>query len=160
LPKNNGLVELSFEAVSSAHWIQVVKAISAHPTLRKLALEFHDNVVITRDEESQKILRTQAVAKMLLLNKQVMEVKFYDSVYDRSTWDNGVAPRLEYNFYRKRFPAIQKVGDTSTRAAILGAAMGRVRRRPSLLYMLLCDNRDTAVSLLPLQTPNENNGTI
>jgi hypothetical protein len=87
---------------------------------------------------------------MLLVKTQVEDIKFYDSGYDRSIWDTGVEPRLEYNLYRKRFSAIQKVGDTSTRDAILRASMGHVGTLLSLLYMLLCDNRDTVVSLLPL----------
>jgi hypothetical protein len=136
-----------------------LQAISTHPTLRRLDLSFYHGFNFTRDEELQ-ILRTKAVADMLLENKQVEDVKFYDATYDRSTWDTGVAPRLDYNIYRKRFPAIQKVGESSTRAAILGAAMGRVRTRPSLLYMLLSDNRDTVLSLLSSQTSSDNNATL
>jgi hypothetical protein len=36
LPKNNGIVELSIRFVSFAQWKNVLQAISAHTTLRKL----------------------------------------------------------------------------------------------------------------------------
>jgi hypothetical protein len=121
LLENNGLVELSVRAVSSAPWIRAVQAISTHSTLRKLDISFLDFPVV-RDEEASKRRQTRAVAEMLVVNTQVEDIKFYDSVYDRSIWDTGIVPRLEYNIYRKRFRAIQKV-DVSTRAAILGAAM-------------------------------------
>jgi hypothetical protein len=144
LLKNSGLAELSIRFESFAQCKNVWHAISAHPSFRKLNLSFFYNDV-PRDEELKRE-RTKAVVDMPLKNKQVEGIEFYDHVYDRSTWDTGAAPRLESNIYRKRFPAIQKVDDTSTRAAILGAAMGRVRTKASLLYMLLCDNRDTIVT--------------
>jgi hypothetical protein len=149
LRKNNGLVALNVRVTSYAHWMNVLQPISAHPAIRKLDLSFFD----ARNDERMKRLQTRAAATMLLVSTQVEDIEFYGTVYDRMIWDTRVAPRLEYNIYRKRFPAIQKVGDTSTRAALLGAAMGRVRTKPSLLYMLLCDNRDTVVSHLHLQAP-------
>jgi hypothetical protein len=161
LPKNNGLVELSICFESVVQWNYVLQAISTHPTLRKLDLSFFGEVdPVDASHKESKRLQTQDVADMLSVNKQVEDIQFHDNAYDRSTWDTDVAPRLEYNIYRKRFPAIQRVGDTSTRAAILGAAMDRVRTRPSLLYMLLCDNHDTVVSHLPSSTPSDNNATI
>jgi hypothetical protein len=127
-----------------------VQSVSNHPSLRKLDLRCAA-AMFSRTKQQQ----TQAVADMLLVNKQVEDISFQDSTYNRSTWNAGVAPRLEANIYRKRFLAIGDIVDLSTRAAILGAALPALlldRTKPSLAYMLLRSNQDTIVTHLAGKT--------
>jgi hypothetical protein len=150
LPLNNGLVELKLPHVSSDQWSNLVQPVSNHPSLRKLDLRCAA-AMFSRTKQQQ----TQAVADMLLVNKQVEDISFQDSTYNRSTWNAGVAPRLEANIYRKRFLAIGDIVDSSTRAAILGAALPALlldRTKPSLAYMLLRSNQDTIVTHLTGKT--------
>jgi hypothetical protein len=88
---------------------------------------------------------TKAVAKMLSVNKQLEEVHILNghySFFDFAAWNKLVTPRLECNVYRKRFPAIRKVLEQSTLAAIMARPLSRVSNRPSPAFMLLRQNSD------------------
>jgi hypothetical protein len=90
---------------------------------------------------------------MLSENEQVEDIQvegdgFTYNTYDRVAWDELVVPRLECNLYRKLFVPIQRIQNPKTRAAVMTRALTRVKSKPSLLYMLLSQNRDIVSSYL------------
>jgi hypothetical protein len=70
---------------------------------------------------------------MLLANQQVDEIPFDDHTFDQALWDVLVVLGLEYNLYRKRFVPLQKIGEPSTRAAVVARALARVATKASLV---------------------------
>jgi hypothetical protein len=77
-----------------------------------------------------KTAATKAVAEVLSVNKQLEGIRFRDGVsppFDASAWAALVTPRLDCNFYRKRFPAIQEIRPLSTRAVTGVYALARER---------------------------------
>jgi hypothetical protein len=167
---NEGLVQLVLRDVkiSNRSWRDLFRAISVHPSLRTLDFapyilgpesdyryglsdsdsdsDIEDGFWESSDEARR--FRTNTVADMLLVNEQVEEIMHNQGTYDENEWDKNVSPRLECNLYRKRFLAIQKILDISTRAAIFGEAMNQVCTKPSLVWMLLSQNHDIIASCL------------
>jgi hypothetical protein len=90
----------------------------------------------------------EVVAKILSVNDQLEEIRIHDNVLDSLAWAALVTPRLEYNVYRTRFPAIQEIRVPSTRAAILASALAHVSNKPSPAFMLLRLNGDILSSYL------------
>jgi hypothetical protein len=128
-------------------WTNLVRAISKHPTLRTLTFEniCDDN----EDGFFERRDRINALADILSENEQIEDIQFVDAnSYDRLVWNELVVPRSEYNRYRKQFVPIQKIHNPKTRAAVMTRAMAHVKNKPSLLYMLLSDNRDIVSSYL------------
>jgi hypothetical protein len=137
---NIGLIHLGLPGcqLDESGFCELMRAISAHPSLKTLDLT---DIDIDMD-------RTDAikeVAKMLSHNAKLEEVRVrsgFSSSFDSSAWAAVVTPRLEYNVYRKRFSAIQKIRVPSTRAAVLASAMAHVSNKPSPAFMLLRQNGD------------------
>jgi hypothetical protein len=136
-------------------------AISTHPTLR--TLNFRNICDVDSDNDSDvdsdndrlspsssgKRDRANAIANMLLVNKHIDEIPFSCEVsFDRDDWDALVAPRVECNLYRKRLSSFQKIKALSTRAAVVGRALVRVEKNPSLVWMVLSQNHDVVCSYL------------
>jgi hypothetical protein len=86
------------------------------------------------------------VADMLLVNERVVEMNFHDRTFHKGDWDAYIAPRLECNLYRKRYPSIQKIGMASTRAAVLARALAKFASKPHLVLMLLNQSHDIVSS--------------
>jgi hypothetical protein len=66
----------------------------------------------------------------------------------RDDWNVLVAPRVECNIYRKRISPIPKIEALSTRATVMGRALARVEKDPSLVWMVLSQNHDAICSFL------------
>jgi hypothetical protein len=151
LRENKGLTNLIFDgwcSFDNRSWSELMAAISVHPSLRMLKFE---DILDANGDEPTLIMtrdRTNAVADMLKVNKQVDEMPFDDSTFDCYIWDKVVFPRLECNLYRKRLPALQKIQVPSTRAAIVTMALSSVASKPSLLWMILSQNADVLCSYL------------
>jgi hypothetical protein len=98
----------------------------------------------------RKDIRVHAIANMLLVNKYIDEVPFRDeeAPFDRVDWDALVARRVECNLYRKRLSPIPKVKALSTRAVVVGRALVRVQKKPSLVWMVLSQSYDVICSCL------------
>jgi hypothetical protein len=150
LLENKGLVHfgLRFCRLDDHCWSELMAAISTHLTLRTLNFRrisdvdgfFPSSSVETRD-------RTKAIANMLLVNKHIDEIPcFCEASFDRDDWDALVAPRVECNLYRKRLSPIPKIKALSTRAAVVGRALVRVEKNPSLVWMVLSQNHDVICS--------------
>jgi hypothetical protein len=151
LRENKGLTNLTlFQCcLDNRSWTELMAAISSHPSLRMLKFErIYVKEVFQRPSLSMKRDRTNAVVDMLLANKGVDEIPFDDITFDQALWDARVAPIIECNLYRKRFPALQKIEVPSTRAAIVAMALSRVASKPSLLWMVLSQNPDVLCSYL------------
>jgi hypothetical protein len=83
---------------------------------------------------------------MLSVNERIEKMRFYDNTFDEDDWNTQVSPRLECDLYRKRFPSIQKIAVTSTRAAALARALAKIASKPHLVLMLLNQNHDVMLS--------------
>jgi hypothetical protein len=151
--ENKGLIYLGVQHCRSdkSLFCELLRAISAHPSLRTLDLSGVEIEIGINGVEA-----TTEVAKMLSDNKQIEKIlifkdfqDFDDSPFDSTTWDKLVTPRLECNVYRKRFLAIRKYAEQSTRAAVMARALSHVSNRPSLAFMLLRQNSDI-LSIYPL----------
>jgi hypothetical protein len=145
-------------------WPELMAAISTHPSLRTLIFE---NIRDDPFSASGSRERTDDVADMMLVNKQLEEIRFDNLAFmsprfrpgppfDQTLLDSLVFPRLECNLYRKRFAALQKIEVSSTRAAIMATALVRVTRKPSLLWMALSQNRDIICSHLEDASTRDN----
>jgi hypothetical protein len=149
LHENKGLIHLvvSFLHLDDSDRTELFKAISLHPSLRSLDLTMwqlmHSDFYLEKRREF-----TKAVADMLSVNERVEAVSFHDNTFDKDDWGAFVAPRLECNKYRKLFPSIQKIGEASTRAAVLARALAKFASKPHLVWMLLNHNRDIVSSYL------------
>jgi hypothetical protein len=120
-------------------------AISTHPSLRTLVFGHNPDDDDDDDDLPSPFVkrdRTDAVADMLLTNHQVDNIPFDDQMFDQDLWDALVVPRVEYNLYRKRLAPLQKIEVPSTRTAVVGSALPREAGKPSLVWMLLSQNRD------------------
>jgi hypothetical protein len=155
LRENKRLIHLMvcLDVVSEECWNEFMGAISTHPSLRTIDLYFEEDNkegIVSSNERNDgaKQRRTGAIADMLKVNRQVEKIVFHQNMYDQNEWCASVAPKLEHNLYRKRFLRISKIGELSTRAAVLAAAMARVRSNPSLLGTLLSYNHDILVSCI------------
>jgi hypothetical protein len=137
LLENKGLAHLGLQhgRLDESGFRKLLKAISAHPSLRTLDLKF-------RDLDMDKTEATKAVVEMLSVNKQLegIRIEAFSSPFKSSAWAALVSPRLECNVYRKRFPAIQEIRPPSTLAAVLAGALAHVSNKPSLALMLLREN--------------------
>jgi hypothetical protein len=122
-------------------------AISTHRTLRTLTFP---RIYDADGESCFKIRqRTKAIADMLLVNKHIDAIPFFcDVAVLREDWNALVAPRVECNLYRKRFLIIPKIKELPTRAAVVGRALARVEKNPSLVWMVLSQNHDIICSYL------------
>jgi hypothetical protein len=123
--------------MSESCWNELLTAISVHPSLRELEFD-----ILPVNLAYGSIERTKILADMLLLNGNIEDIPFSRSAFDRAHWGVLVAPKLEYNLYRKRFLAIQKIGLPSSHAAVVGKALAHFQRKPSLVWMFLSQNRD------------------
>jgi hypothetical protein len=148
LLENKGLKHLGLNGccLNDSCWSDILGAISRHPSLRTLNLSSIDGTL-------DKTEAIKQVASMLKINKEVEDIRFHNSTFDRKEydapgleWNKHVAPMLEYNVYRKRCRAIQKVTDSSTRAAVLANALAHEKSKPALSWMLLSQNLDTIAS--------------
>jgi hypothetical protein len=124
-------------------------AISTHKSLRTLSFarikDEHGNSL----DLSTRRDRTKALATVLLINKNVDRIPFDPlGTFDHHDWDTLVAPKVECNLYRKRFVALEKIEEPSTRAAVVTRALVHVSGKPSLVYMLLSRNHDVLSSYL------------
>jgi hypothetical protein len=152
--ENEGLIHLALQNchLNESSFCELLRAISAHSSLRKLALTGMSSFM-DRTEAAKK------VAKMLSVNKQLEEIRIdkvtaddFDKdwpLFDPAAWENLVTPRLDCNVYRKRFPAIQKIRLLSTRAAVMARALTHVSNKPWLVWMLVSQNHDILSSYLP-----------
>jgi hypothetical protein len=141
--ENKGLVTLDLETCSLgvSGVCKVLSAISTHPSLRTIVLDL--KYISTMDGTKA----TQEVAKMLLYNTQLEDIRFVeDDTFDSLAWVKLVTPRLEYNIYRKRFAAIQNIRSPSTRAAVMARALSHANDKPSPAFMLLRQNVDILAS--------------
>jgi hypothetical protein len=153
LLENKGLVHFVLDKcrLDGRCWSELMAAISMNSTLRTLNFRHIYDVDRRCPRSSENRDRTKAVADMLLINNHIdkIPVSFCSEVsFDREDWDALVAPRVECNLYRKRFVAIQKIQDPSTRAAVVGRALARVEKNPSLVWMVLSQNHDVVCSYL------------
>jgi hypothetical protein len=146
LRENKGLVQLSLSSctLDQRDRTELLKAITLHPSLRSLHLEM-DRTDIRLRKRRECI---KAVADMLSVNDRVEVIS--DNTIDKGDWDTFVAPRLECNKYRTRFPSIQKIEEASTRAAVLARALAKFAGKPHLVLMLLNQNHDVVSSYLDL----------
>jgi hypothetical protein len=150
--ENKGLVQLGLQNChfDESGFCKVLRALSAHPSLRTL-----DLTGIELDMDGTKA--TEEVAKTLSDNVQLEVILIDedddDSPFDSLAWDKLVIPRLEYNIYRKRFPPIQNIRSPSTRAAVMASALAHVSNRPSPAYMLLRQNGDILSSYPRVEEP-------
>jgi hypothetical protein len=153
--ENKGLIQLGLKNChfDESDFCELMRAISAHPSLRTLDL-------IRIAPGMDEIDATKVVAKMLSDNDQLEEIRTIDEYrpddlpFDSSAWDSLVIPRLEYNIYRKRFPAIQETRVPSTRAAVMASVLAHVRNKPSPAFMLLRQNGDI-LSSYPLRVKSQ-----
>jgi hypothetical protein len=130
-------------------WSELMATIYTHPTVRTLKFRDIHNVDEISPSSSTKRDRTKAVVDMLLVNKYIDEIPFFcEASFDWDDWDALVAPRVECNLYRKRISPIQKIKALSTRAAVVGRALARVEKNPSLVWMILSQNHDVIRSYL------------
>jgi hypothetical protein len=148
LHENKGLVHLTayFGALNAIDWTELLEAISLHPSLRSLDLTMQQSNSDILLEKRREV--TEAVADMLSINEQVEVMSFHDGTFDKDDWNTNVVPRLECNVYRKRFPSIQRIGEASTRAAVLARALAKFASKPHLVLMLLNQNHDIVSSYL------------
>jgi hypothetical protein len=144
LHENKGLVHLtvSFPVLDDSDRTELLDAISLHPSLCSLDLQMHST-----DIDPKKRI-TKAVADMLSVNDRVQAVSFHNDTFDLDDWNTNVSPRLECNLYRKRFLSVQKIGEASTRAAVLARALATFSSKPRLAWMLLNQNHDIVSSYL------------
>jgi hypothetical protein len=86
---------------------------------------------------------------MLLVNKHIDAIPFFcEMSFDQNDWDALVAPIVECNLYRKWLSPSPKINALSTRAAVVGRALVRVEKNPSLVWMVLSQNHDAICSYL------------
>jgi hypothetical protein len=79
---------------------------------------------------------------MLSVDERVEAVSFNDDTFDKDDWNAFIFPRVECNKYRKLFPSINKIGEASTRAAVLARTLTKFASKPHLVWMLLNQNHD------------------
>jgi hypothetical protein len=151
LLSNKGLVHFGLDRcfLGGRCWSELMAAISTHSTLRMLKFQNICNADEQYLSSSEKRDITKAVANILVVNKYIDEIPFCcEYSFDWDDWDALVAPRAECNLYRKRIPLIQKIKALSTRAAVVGRALVRVEKNPSLVWMVLSQNHDVVCSYL------------
>jgi hypothetical protein len=138
LHENKGLVHLAvyFSVLDDSDRTELLKAISLHPSLCSLDLR------CPRSDAKERQNSTKAVADMLSVNERIDVMSFHRPSFDKDDWNMYVVPRLECNVYRKRFPSIHKIGEASTRAAVLARALEKFSSKPHLVWMLLNQNLD------------------
>jgi hypothetical protein len=143
LLENKGLVQLTLDdfVLDEKCGAELLTAISLHPSLRSLGLKME----IDPDKRGEC---TKAVGDMLLVNERVEVMSFDDGTFHKGDWAKFVAPKLESNKYRKRFTAIQTIGEASTRAAVLAGALAKFASKPHLVWMLVNQNHDIVSSYL------------
>jgi hypothetical protein len=149
LRENKGLVhlELDFSVYDKSDWTELLGSISFHPLLRSLNLNLHH--VLHLDIDAKKRCEvTKVVADMLSVNERIEVMSFHNDTFDKDCWDAYVSPRLECNLHRKWLPSIQKIEETSTRAAVLARALAKFSSKPHLVWMLLNQNHDVVSSYL------------
>jgi hypothetical protein len=144
LPENKGLVHLtvSFRALDDSGRTELLKAISLHPSLCSLDLR------CPRSDPKKRRGFTKAVADMLSVNERIEVMRLHYDAFDKDDWNMCVVPRLECNLYRERFPSIQTIEETSTRAAVLARSLSNFSSKPHLVWMLLKQNHDIVSSYL------------
>jgi hypothetical protein len=153
LRENKGLTHLSLRYCNLGDrcWTDLLVAISRHPALRTLDFSSIDGERRPASSFTSRD-RTKSVANMLLVNTQVDEMVSDDDsmsgycTFDRDDWEALVAPKLEFNLFRKRFGALQKIEVPSTRAAIFARALARVETKPSVAWMALSFSQDIICS--------------
>jgi hypothetical protein len=59
------------------------------------------------DTAPGKRYRTLEIARLVEQNQMREEIVFHERAYKRKVWDAHVAPLLELNFYRNRFPTLR-----------------------------------------------------
>jgi hypothetical protein len=79
---------------------ELLNDISLHPSLHSLDLKMDRPGI---DLEKRREV-TKAVGDMLSVNERVEAMSFDDYAFYKEDCDAFVAPRLEYNLYRERFP--------------------------------------------------------
>jgi hypothetical protein len=138
LHENKGLVHLAvhYHTMYESGLIELLKSISLHPSLRSLDL------TMDRMDIDPKKRITKAIADMLSVNERIEKMSFDDGTFYKDDWDAYVVPRLECNLYRKRSLSIQKIGEASTRAAVLARTLATFACKPHLVWMLLSQNHD------------------
>jgi hypothetical protein len=149
LLENQGLVHFGLHRCTfNRHcWRELTAAISTHPTLRTINFRGFRSVG-GLSPSIEKRDRTKAIANMLLINKHIDEIPFDSKTFERQDWNVLVAPKVECNLYRKRLSPIPKIKALSTRAAVVGRALVRVEKNPSLVWMVLSQNHDIVCSYL------------
>jgi hypothetical protein len=148
LHENKGLVHLGvyfYELDDSDDWTELLKALSLHPSLRSLDFNLRHTDIC--DPQIRREF-TKAVADMLLVNERVQVMTFRDNTFNKDDWDAFVVPRLECNLYRERFLSSQKIGEASTRAAVLARTLATFSSKSHLVWMLLNQNPDIVSSYL------------
>jgi hypothetical protein len=145
LHENKGLVHLivTFLELDDIARTELFKAISLHPSLRSLDLEMLPSM---QSDLQKRREFTKAVADMLSVNERIEEMDFYVDTFAEGDWMVLARTRLECNKYRKRFPSLQRIGEASTRAAVLATALAKFAHKPYLGCMLLSQNHDIVSS--------------
>jgi hypothetical protein len=167
---NEGLTHLGLSdgSLDERCWGELMAAISAHPSLHTLAFEHIDEDEDEDEDPDEDRLpspsvirdRTEAVADMLLTNQQVDQIPFDDHTFDRFLWNTRVVPKLECNLFRKRFVPLQKIGEPSTRDAVVARALARVARKLYLVWMPLSQNVDVLSSYLVEPLPRDDSVSV
>jgi hypothetical protein len=142
---NKGLVHLGLLDFEMNEWDGLLESISIHPSLRSLNLKVWGG---WNNDSKKRREVTKTVADMLSVNKRVVEMSFDHKTFIEDDWDTFVVPRLECNRYRERFPSIHKIGEASTRAAVLARALAKFASKPHLVWMLLNQNHDIISTFL------------
>jgi hypothetical protein len=94
---------------------------------------------------------TDTIVRLVEQNQMREEIVFQDRAYERKVWDTYVAPLLELNFYRNRFPTLRSgtMRSESAYAALIGAAFSHARnKREDVLWLLVSQNQGTILNRL------------
>jgi hypothetical protein len=139
-------VDLSNNTLDDRCLHDLVEGLQSQPILRRVAFpRFAGDRGPPTPQLKCDIAK--AVADMLsAANQQIEEIPFDDQTFDRELWDALVAPKLDCNLYWERFLPLQRIKETSTRAALVAKALARVESKPWLVSMLLFQNRDILLS--------------
>jgi hypothetical protein len=135
LKANKCLTEISFASnpLSDEHWIRMCQSIAQHPKLQKVCLRATRTNPSTNEN---KVLRTNAVVRMLRDNYVLQHVELTPSECDERIQRDVILP------YLKHARNIRELNDNREpmRAQLLGRAMRKVNNDPTLLWMVLSNN--------------------
>jgi hypothetical protein len=135
LKTNKCLTKLSLVSnpLGDEHWIRMCRSIARHPKLQKVCLRSRTTRPTPSSEN--KILRTSAVVCMLRDNYVLQHVDVTPSECDeRIQWD-VILPYLRYARHIRALDDYR--GSMAMRAQLIGRALCKVNKNPTLLWMVL-----------------------